>query len=796
MLWVMRIILPQASVSHWETSLPPLNTLNCCVKWKRLKRPATNMNWRRPWRRGFCSSAARKADAVKRLYSLDRIVTQKHWPYQMTIIKLHLGEILTRQGHLAASARHIRNGLRLANAMQSASLISHGRLLSGTLYFRQWQENVQEVPSDSTEGAVSHLDKAVEELLASCRLMEKPGHREIAWRAHAELSTVFGLLQNEEKRIYHARAAYDCLCKIENRVPREMLPTFWNTFNRNRTKSDLARLIESAHSPDPGTDIIVSGGHDEDQTRILYRVSAAVNSIRELDPLLEAILDQLIQAMGMERALVFLKEGSLEKWKAVKGRSDKKESITTAVAVSPVILDEVGRQGNPIVSADVRKDSRLTGMQLTVPGEPGRLLCAPLKVSGRVIGLLYADHPLPVGKLNESAINLFAAFCNLSAIAIDNSIAQQKLFHEKVELERYLHQVREEYAEIVGESMAVEALRDRIAVVAASPLDVLIVGESGTGKELVAQAIHRTCRRSSGKFIPIDCGSLSDTLAEAELFGCRKGAFTGAVENRQGLLEAANGGILFLDEISNLPFQLQAKFLRVLEEREVRRVGDTVTRKIDIQVIAATNRDLLVEIEAGRFRKDLYYRLKKMEIRVPPLRERLGDIPLLAQCFLRKTADNEAGRLKGFSSQAMALLQAYSYPGNIRELLNVVSGSYYSTAGTVIDIENLPPEVRQDYDATPGTESGMAERLYHEILDGKGLFEDRIKAPLLKHQFSASVVRGVIQRALKDSGGRYRDAFRRLGIPDRSYAVTMQFLKRHRCYLDFRPFRRQWPAGE
>ena len=343
--------------------------------------------------------------------------------------------------------------------------------------------------------------------------------------------------------------------------------------------------------------------------------------------------------------------------------------------------------------------------------------------------------------------------------------------------------------------MAVEALRDRIAIVAASPLDVLITGESGTGKELVARAIHRTCRRRSGKYLPVDCGSLSDSLAESELFGYRKGAFTGALEDRPGLLEAAHGGIIFLDEISNLPFRLQAKLLRVLEEREVRRVGETAIHNIDVQVIAATNRDLLNEIEEGRFRKDLYYRLKKMEVQVPPLRERLGDVPLLVQSFLQKTAENEDGRLKSFSSKAMALLKRYTYPGNVRELLNVVAGSYYASSGHVINEEDLPPEIRRDDIGTESTESGMADRLYREILDGKGNFEDRVKGPFLRHDFGSSVVRAVLQRALKDSGGRYREAFIRMGIPDRQYASTMQFLKRHHCYLDFRLYRKRRSDG-
>ncbi|MBN2244067.1 MAG: sigma-54-dependent Fis family transcriptional regulator, partial [Acidobacteria bacterium] len=737
--------------------------------------------------------------AVKRLYSLDRKVTRKHWPYQMAIIKLHLSEVLLKEGDLDAALMHSFNALRLARAMQSVPLMSYSHLLLGILYSAICNTG----DCDARAGVRGRpngrkpleLEDAVDELRTSYRLIEESGHREIAWRAHAELSAIFGSLQDETRQLDHARAAYDCLCRMESRTPGKLLPAFWNAFGRNRTKSELSRLIGSVPDDGAGSEIALSSVQDEDQARILFRISAAVNSERDLDGLLEEILDNLLQGTGMDRALVFLKQDSPESWKAAKGRTRRKELLTTAVSISPAVLEEVGRRGNPMLSANVREDPRLAGEILTIPGEPGRLLCAPLKVSGRIFGLLYADHPQPLDALNESVINLFAAFCNLSAIAIDNSIVRQQLVKEKNELERYLHEVREEYSEIVGASVAAEALRDRIAVVAASPLDVLITGESGTGKELVARAIHRTCRRSTGKFLAVDCGSLSDSLAEAELFGYRKGAFTGALENREGLLEAAHGGVLFLDEISNLPFRLQGMFLRVLEEREVRRVGETSSRKIDIQVIAATNRDLLNEIEEGRFREDLFYRLKKMEVRVPPLRERLEDIPFLVQSFIDRTAEKEGGRLKKFSCGAMALLDKYPYPGNVRELLNVVSGSYYAASGSTIDVKDLPPEIRDDHSDTGSTESELSARLYREILDGKGNFDGRVKNPFLDHRFGSSVVRGVVQRALKDSEGRYREAFRRLGIPGGKYASTMQFLKRNRCYLDFRLYRKKESEG-
>ncbi|HSW38669.1 MAG TPA: sigma-54-dependent Fis family transcriptional regulator, partial [Acidobacteriota bacterium] len=421
----------------------------------------------------------------------------------------------------------------------------------------------------------------------------------------------------------------------------------------------------------------------------------------------------------------------------------------------------------------------------------GSLFCAPLRVSDRVIGGIYADNPMPAKHLNEQTIDLFAAFCNFSAMAVENTRSRRQPVTENNELKEYLSRQRERYGEIVGKSLLVEQLKERIGLASSSPLDILITGESGTGKELVARAIHRTGRRKSAKFIPVDCGSFSDNLAESEIFGYRKGAFTGASENRQGLMEAADGGVIFLDEISNMTLPLQAKLLRVLQEREVRRIGEINPRKIDIQVIAATNKDLMEETRKGRFRLDLFYRLNAMAIRVPSLRERSEDVPLLAGWFLEKTAEHEGGKHKPLLPEALTLLKRYSYPGNIRELKNIIAGAYYSTKGLVIGPRELPPEVHGEWRVDASVESFSAARTYQEIIEGRGTFAELVKEPFLKHQLSSSFVKEIIEMALRDSGGRYRDALFRLRIPDRRYAATIQLLKRHNCCPDFRQFRRK-----
>ncbi len=465
-------------------------------------------------------------------------------------------------------------------------------------------------------------------------------------------------------------------------------------------------------------------------------------------------------------------------------------------SVNRSILDEVYRSCAPFVSANVPSDARLNGSSVPSNVMPGTVFYGPLASGGKTLGVLYADHSKPSALAGESTINFLAAFCNLAASAIDNSLVHGRLVQENLELERHLRRARDGFSEIVGESPVMIRLRDRIAMVARSPLDALIVGESGTGKELVARALHRTGKRASGNFIGVDCGSLADTLAESEFFGYRKGAFTGAVENRAGLLEAANGGVIFFDEIANLTLRLQGKLLRVLQEREVRRIGETIHRKIDVQVFAATNKDLRLEVEKGRFRKDLYYRLNAMQIRVPPLRERMEDVPLLVAGFLENASQVEGGRPKNFSREAMDLLLRYSYPGNVRELKNVVLSSYYSCPGNIIQIEHMPPEVREgDGAAAFGEDERTARLLYDRLRKGKANFNELVKKPFQERRIAQGTVRQLLHMALAETGGRYRDAFRLLRIPSKDYSTIMVFLKRHGCYLDFRPYRHR-PGNE
>jgi DNA-binding NtrC family response regulator len=245
------------------------------------------------------------------------------------------------------------------------------------------------------------------------------------------------------------------------------------------------------------------------------------------------------------------------------------------------------------------------------------------------------------------------------------------------------------FGSFVGASEKMRRVYRMIEKVGPRNYSVLILGESGTGKELVARAVHSSSLRKSRPFVPVDCSAITPTLIESELFGYVKGAFTGAMQSKQGLLEAANGGTLFLDEIGEMPVEMQAKLLRVLQEREVKPVGATERRQIDVRIVAATNRDLEAAVKCGSFRQDLYFRLNVVQIKLPPLRERKTDIPFLVAAFLEKYAPADEPPVD-ISEDAMRTLMAYDWPGNVRELENAITRSLAYSSGKLIHVADLP----------------------------------------------------------------------------------------------------------
>ena len=292
--------------------------------------------------------------------------------------------------------------------------------------------------------------------------------------------------------------------------------------------------------------------------------------------------------------------------------------------------------------------------------------------------------------------------------SVRNALRQKELFLENRSLRRELDRSRS-YSAIIGVSDAVQTMLGLVGKVAATNASILITGESGTGKELVARAVHFQSQRAKGPFVAVNCGALNENLLEAELFGHEKGAFTGATHSREGLLKAADGGTIFLDEIADMPQSLQVKLLRALQEREVLPVGGRSVVPFDARVVTASNRDLEDEVAAGRFREDLYYRLSVIPVRVPPLRARSGDIPLLARHFAARFASDMGIAEIRFEPDALEALGRYGWPGNIRELMNAIERAV-ALGGAVVALEHLPERVliATGSSAGTGSESGSS----------------------------------------------------------------------------------------
>jgi len=338
-------------------------------------------------------------------------------------------------------------------------------------------------------------------------------------------------------------------------------------------------------------------------------------------------------------------------------------------------------------------------------------------------------------------------------LVIQNALEKRHLRKENILLKREI-EARTGFENFIGKSEPMQRIFLLIRQVADTASTVLVSGESGTGKELVARAIHVNSSRRNHPFVTVNCGALPETLLESELFGYMKGAFTGAVANKLGLFEAANGGTIFLDEISATTPALQIKLLRVLQEREFKRLGGTADINVDVRVIAASNKDIQNEVAKGTFREDLYYRLNVIPIHLPPLRERKDDIPLLVDFYLKKKA---AGRdAKTMSPEALKMLLNYRWPGNVRELENSIERLTIISTGDTIRLEDLPDTIRN---VTPCTE-----------LIPLDIPESGIDLELLLQNAEKSL----LYKALDKAGGVKTDAARLLGLSFRSFRHRLQ----------------------
>jgi DNA-binding NtrC family response regulator len=335
-------------------------------------------------------------------------------------------------------------------------------------------------------------------------------------------------------------------------------------------------------------------------------------------------------------------------------------------------------------------------------------------------------------------------------VIVSKACERFSLAYEKKSLEeRFL--VEPEEDRLIGESEATRLVKEKIEQVAKSEITVLIQGESGTGKELVAEAIQRKSSRASGPFVTLNCAALPENLIESELFGYEKGAFTGASGRKRGKFEIANGGTIFLDEIGDMALNTQAKVLRVLQQREVERLGGVRPIKVDVRILAATHKDLKELIKEKLFREDLFYRINVVNIQLAPLRERSEDIPLMVDHFVSIASQKVGKKIEKVAPKAMTALKNFKWPGNVRQLQNIIEGATVFARGDQIELDNLPEEVRLGFD--PENATGNFDWLEQKIADGSSL--DEIVAMIEKE---------MIMRMLQQAEGNQSKAAQMLGI--------------------------------
>ncbi len=417
----------------------------------------------------------------------------------------------------------------------------------------------------------------------------------------------------------------------------------------------------------------------------LLKISRVVHAIRDLEELQAQVLDLIFEVVPAGRGAILLSEGAGQEFSSLYART-RQAGQHQLVRVSRTIARHVMKENVAILGVDIAASDALRDVESLAVSEVRSLLCVPLSVFDRVIGCLYLDSTTTANRFHEDHLQLMAAVAGISAVALDNARRAEWLEQEN---RRLTTEIRQEQS-LVGDSARMKEIFQFLARVGPSDSTVLIEGESGTGKELAARALHRNSHRNNKSFVAINCAAIPETLLETELFGHERGAFTGAVAQKKGRLEVADGGVVFLDEIGELAPALQVKLLRVLQEREFERVGGTHSIKIDVRLIAATNRDLQEAVRKGEFRQDLYYRLAVVKLTMPPLRERREDIPMLTRHFVQKNAKRCKVKPKPVSREAMAALMNYEWPGNVRELENAVERSLVIGASDAILLEDLP----------------------------------------------------------------------------------------------------------
>ncbi|HEX5765367.1 MAG TPA: sigma 54-interacting transcriptional regulator, partial [Woeseiaceae bacterium] len=451
---------------------------------------------------------------------------------------------------------------------------------------------------------------------------------------------------------------------------------------------------------------IVAPGEILDLATVIT-VSQTVSGEMILEKLVDRVMRAAIQHAGAERGLLITPRGDdlrleAEGTTSPDGVTVRMHDSAGAAAFPESLVRYVMRARENVILDDASSGNSFSAHPYIGQHRARSILCLPLVNRRKFTGVLYLENNLTPRVFTPDRIVVLKVLASQAASALENARLYRDIEHREAEIRALKDQLYREnlalrdevdrtsmFEEIVGTSKALKAVLSRVAKVAPTDSTVFITGETGTGKELIARAVHKRSRRAGRAFVSVNCAALAPALIPSELFGHEKGAFTGATQRRLGRFELADGGTIFLDEVGDLLSETQVALLRVLQEREFERVGGTQPIRVDVRLIAATNRDLQAAVDSGTFRQDLFYRLNVFPIEAPPLRERKDDVLMLVEYFLHRYAARTGKRFRSIDKRTLDLLRAYDWPGNIRELQNVIERSVILSAGDVFSVDEL-----------------------------------------------------------------------------------------------------------
>jgi transcriptional regulator with GAF, ATPase, and Fis domain len=534
--------------------------------------------------------------------------------------------------------------------------------------------------------------------------------------------------------------------------------TLFNQYTRlaNRFDREMGELSLAYQSLRQGLRRLII---EKTELGTLLQLSHMISQELDIDRLLELVIDRVIELTGAERGFLVLRreEGELDFRIA---RNISHESLEQpSFQVSKSVVLSTCKDGEAVLLTDAQKSDRF-GLSVSINKLGLRsIMCVPLKTDESIIGALYLDNRQTKGIFTEHELSLATRFAEQVAIGVRNALRVGRLKRTRDQLENELR-AKYNFDGIVAQSSKMMQILNLAGKVAQSDAPVLLQGESGTGKELIARAIHFNSPRVGLPYVDVNCAAIPETLLESELFGYARGAFTGATGAKKGKFEVADEGTLFLDEIGDMSPALQAKILRVLQEKEFCPVGSNVTSKVDVRVIAATNKDLEQMVADGSFRQDLYYRLNVVKIQIPPLRDRKEDVLPLVEFFVDKFQKETGKPVHKIDDEVIEFLLAHPYPGNVRQLENAIMRLVILSEHGRLRASDLPPSMRQEVVAATAP-----PKTYHELLALKSQLE-RETYDVMEAQF--------VRHILADTSGNVSEAARRAEIHRRQLQRIMR----------------------